>query len=159
MSYKTRCKSVLEKSFKFVKTICRRIFDPEVLRMSRKLSILRLFESVGFLLGSYEEDSGRFRHSFRAFIRSYTTLFFAVFSLFNLAYCWNRFGPDDRRLMLIYGDLLYYFSPDTKVFVAFTGWQPILKTLKNSNFGLNPSFFKVRSLAPGYACYMRPSII
>ena len=105
--------------------------------MAKKLSILKLFESLGFVWGSYVEDSDRFRHSFKAFVSSYTTLFISVFSAFNLVYCWKRFPSvptdDDRQLMLIHGDLFYYFAPDTKAFVAFAGWSIQVQKLKFLN--------------------------
>ena len=90
--------------------------------MPKKLSILELFESLGFVWGSYDENSDKISRSVKAFISSYATLFLAVFCPFKMVYCWKRLGPDDKQLMLIYGDIFYYFAPDTKAFMAFASW-------------------------------------
>ena len=105
--------------------------------MPKELSILELFKSVGFVLGEYDEDSDKIRRSFWAFVNSYTTLFFTVFVPFKMVYCWKRLGPEDRQLMLIYGDIFYYFAPDTKAFMAYAGLWSIVSISQTLESRLN----------------------
>ena len=90
--------------------------------MAKKLSILELFDSTGFNWGNYDEESDKLRLSFRKLIKSYATLLVVVFYPFKMIYCWKRIDLADKELIIIAGDIFYYFSPDTKSFLAFAGW-------------------------------------
>ena len=86
--------------------------------MPKKSSILELFSSLGFIWGSYDADRDQIKFSIWAFIKSYAILFIVIFYPFKMLYCFKRISPDDKEMVLITGDIFFYFSPDTKAFLA-----------------------------------------
>lgn len=101
--------------------------------MPKKLSILELFDSLGYLWGSYDEETDRIKFSFRTLFKSYAILFFMIFFPFKMLYCLKMIGAEDKELRVIAGDIFHYFQPDTKAFITLSGWLVLIECF-NSKF-------------------------
>ena len=87
---------------------------------SKKFSIIKLFNTVGYLMGEYDEDHDKFKKSFRSFFKSHLTLILTEAFILKMPYCYTL-DSNDRLKQLIVGDLFYYFNQDSKFWITVIG--------------------------------------
>ena len=86
----------------------------------KKFSIIKLFNTVGYLMGEYDEDHDKFKKSFRSFFKSYLILISTEVYILKMPYCYTLDSTDGFK-QLLYGDLFCYFNQDSKFWITLIG--------------------------------------